>query len=144
MKLTDQLVPGIIYADSKKDYVFDMHIAQKQNAKKLTTMFEELTGYIKQCQRNEFNVVSTDANGEFDADDGLLQVLKYSSTLWIVSTSYNKVFSGILVYDETGAPVTTGWTISFNNLLIDTSTNNSVINIAFSTAPTQTYRIILL
>ena len=137
-KLTTNIVVSQISANSKTDYVFDMHIAQKQNAKNMNIFAESLTDYFKQTQVNEFSIL----NGELDYidqnhDSNLIVVTKVG-LVYTITTPYSKVFSSALCYDNTGLLKPSDILVTFGS-----GGNDRTIIIITFLAINNDYRIVL-
>ena len=137
MKLTESLKVSLTFADNKKDYVFDMHIAQKHNVKSLKSFISTFEKYIKQTQANEFEVTASQVDGQFNADSNLLSVTKTGLT-YSVTTDYQKEFSAALIYDSAGDLKNDLATVSIN------TSDKTTINVVWKAAITGTYRVVLI
>jgi len=142
MKLTDEIKIPLVNADSKKDYVFDLHIAQKHNNRVFDKFRQDLTNFIKQTQRNSFWVKTTDQSGTTLHDSDLISVNK-SSQIYTITTDYKKEFEGALCYDDDGVLANDEIKISFE-LNTDLTENKQKIKIEFVNPITSNFRIILL
>ena len=140
-KLTGNIEIVQVNADAKKDYVFDLHVAQKLNANNLNNLAASLTQHFKQSQVNEFKVTSTDINGTTLHDTQLISVTKVD-LIYTATTTYLKVFSAALCYDSAGVLLPTAIKVSFP--LIGLVEDRTQIIVTFIAPITQDYRIVLM
>lgn len=136
MKLIKPLETPFVSTDGKKDYVFDIHVATKHNAKLMAAFTENVGKYIMQCQPNEFNVSDSDVDSVFLADQDLLTITKVGNT-YSITTTYGKEFSAGFCYNSTGLQVP-------SEILVTLSIDKTTISIEFVNTITANFRIVLI
>lgn len=142
MKLRTDIKLPLLASNAKRDYLFDMQVAQKHNADVVAKDFGvTLTKYIKQLQANEFEVKATDTDGTFNADGTLLSITK-TGLEYSITTQYEKEFSAAFCYDASGIlqPAEIAVTFDVVNNIID----KKKIIVTFQNAIAQNYRIVLI
>ena len=142
MKLIDDITVSQVHADSKNDYVFDLHIAQRHNTEKIVDFASDITKFFKQSQANEFLITASDVNSTTNYDNNLIAVTK-TDLVYSVTTAYEKEFSAAMCYDANGILQPSAIAITFG-VNTDTSPNRQIIIITVQTAITSNLRIVLI